>query len=54
MSSIGRCTEYNESGRIIQQQVKSLCDKTGLPKCAEPYNSSLSYKCKNLVLTLIN
>lgn len=48
---VGHCTEYNEGGRVIQQQKSPPCNNSGFPKCAATYNSSEAYQCKNLALS---
>lgn len=44
---VGHCTEYNEIGRVIQENYmyKANCT-THDPPCPLIYNSAEAYKCK--------
>lgn len=42
---VGHCTEYNEVGRVIQENYKANCT-THDPPCPLIYNSAEAYKCK--------
>lgn len=45
---IGHCTEFNEVGGVIQDQLLSKCNGV-FPKCDDYYFSSDAYKCEVFV-----
>lgn len=43
---LGRCTEFNVGGGVIQSHSHAPCNEDKFPNCTELYNSSVAYKCK--------
>lgn len=55
---LGRCTEFNVAGGVIQAHLYAPCDQNKFPNCSEIYQSSEAYKCKmtyllNLILLIL-
>lgn len=43
---IGCCTEYSQTGNLIQQSFRANCSLFSQNTCPNTYNSTEAYKCK--------
>lgn len=43
---IGCCTEYSQTGNLIQQSFRANCSLFSQNPCPNTYNSTEAYKCK--------